>query len=310
MSRSPLSATIMVSTTSSHNWRTAKSKRQQLALGKNNNNNTGGVGTGGASTSNNKMSDEGRKNNNNSDAEIKVMIGGLKEKHEQLLVFLKSELEDCKLEQEEVLSTGLMKLPKAVRNMSIQAFNAQHSCDLLSLLKSKDGVVVAGTGTAGTGTAGGVVSKKNMHMNMNEHANDIHNKDATKKRCFETPAPSRMRRVGWSAAPGTVLRTARRGEGIYSQNGSPLAATEPGTVIATICKKPRRGGLDNNNESSELASANSTANVEINVGEGHYISLNDPNGISELDASMKQTAASQLKVLQDQMASLMATLKG
>eukprot|EP00751_Fragilariopsis_kerguelensis_P010254 CAMPEP_0170806562 /NCGR_PEP_ID=MMETSP0733-20121128/32148_1 /TAXON_ID=186038 /ORGANISM="Fragilariopsis kerguelensis, Strain L26-C5" /LENGTH=188 /DNA_ID=CAMNT_0011161375 /DNA_START=145 /DNA_END=707 /DNA_ORIENTATION=- len=188
----------MVSTTSSHNWRTAKSKRQQLALGKNNNNNTGGVGTGGASTSNNKMSDEGRKNNNNSDAEIKVMIGGLKEKHEQLLVFLKSELEDCKLEQEEVLSTG-----------------------------------VAGTGTAGTGTAGGVVSKKNMHMNMNEHANDIHNKDATKKRCFETPAPSRMRRVGWSAAPGTVLRTARRGEGIYSQNGSPLAATEPGTVIAT-----------------------------------------------------------------------------
>jgi len=196
--------------------------------------------------------------------------------------------------------------------MSIQAFNAQHSCDLLSLLKSKDGVVVAGTtGAAGTGTAGGV-SKKNMHMNMNmnDHANDIHNKDATKKRCFETPAPSRMRRVGWSAAPGTVLRTARRGEGIYSQNGSPLAATEPGTVIATICKKPRRGGLDGNNESAESASANSTANVEINVGEGHYISLNDPNGISELDASMKQTAASQLKVLQDQMASLMATLKG
>mmetsp|Transcript_50386 Transcript_50386/g.57043 ORF Transcript_50386/g.57043 Transcript_50386/m.57043 type:complete len:93 (+) Transcript_50386:1-279(+) len=86
-----------------------------------------------------------------------------------------------------------MKLPKAVRNMSIQAFNAQHSCDLLSLLKSKDGVVVAGTGT-GAGAAGGV-SKKNMHMNMNmnmhDHANDIHNKDATKKRCFETPAPSR-----------------------------------------------------------------------------------------------------------------------
>jgi len=304
MSRSPLSATIMVSTTSSHNWRTAKSKRQQLA--KNNN----GVGTGGASTSNKKMSEEeGRikKKNHHSDQDMQVMIGGLKEKHEQLLVFLKSELEDCKLEQEEVLSTGLMKLPKAVRNMSIQAFNAQHSCDLLSLLKSKDGVVVvAGTGAAGTGA--GVVSKKNMNMNMNDHANDIHNKDATKKRCFETPAP-RMRHVGWSAAPGTVLRTARRGEGIYSQNGSPLAATEPGTVIATICKKPRRGGLDGNNESSESA-ANSTANVEINVGEGQYISLNDPNGISELDASMKQTAASQLKVLQDQMASLMATLKG
>jgi len=40
------------------------------------------------------------------------------------------------------------------------------------------------------------------------------------------------------------------------------------------------------------------------VGEGQYISLNDPNGISELDAQMKQMATSQLKVLQDEMASL------
>jgi len=303
MSRSPLSATIMVSSTSSHNWRTAKSKRQQLALGKNNNNTGGGGGggNGGSSTSKNIMSGNGRTKNtkHHSDQDIHVMIDGLKEKHAQMLVFLKSELEDCKLEQEEVLSTGLMKLPKAVRNMSIQAFNAQHSCDLLSLLKSKDGVVVTGTGT-GVGT----VSKKNMQMNDND--NDMNNKDATKKRCFETPAP-RNRRVGWGAAPGTVVRTARRGEGIYSQNGSPLAATEPGTVIATICKKPRRGGLDNkNNESAESAAAN----VEINVGEGQYISLNDPKGVSELDPSMKQTAAAQLKVLQDQMASLMATLKG
>ena len=205
MSRSPLSATIMVSSTSSHNWRTAKSKRQQLALGKNNNNTGGG---GGGSTSNT-MSEKGRTKNkkHHSDQDIHMMIGGLKEKHAQMLVFLKSELEDCKLEQEEVLSTGLMKLPKAVRNMSIQAFNAQHSCDLLSLLKSKDGVVVTGTGTGvGTGTAG-VVSKKNMNDD------DMNNKDATKKRCFETPAP-RNRRVGWGAAPGTVVRTARRGEGI------------------------------------------------------------------------------------------------
>lgn len=79
-----------------------------------------------------------------------------------------------------------------------------------------------------------------------------------------------------------------------SQNGSPVAATEPGTVIATVCKK-RRG--------------NESANVEINVGEGQYISLNDPSGVSGLDAQMKKTAASQLKVLQDQMASLMAQLQ-
>ena len=91
-----------------------------------------------------------------------------------------------------------------------------------------------------------------------------------------------------------------------SHNGSPLAATEPGTVIATVCKKRR--GNNNNESAAAAANAGTTANVEIDIGEGQYISLNDPNGVRQLDAQMKQTAASQLKVLQDQMASLMAQL--
>jgi len=283
MSRDPLSSTIMVSSSSSKNWRTA-SKRQ--ILGKN----TGGGGLSSSSSS----SIDGRNSNH-----IKLMIQGLKEKHDQMIAFLKSDLDDCNLEQEEVLSTGLMKLPKAIRNMSVKDFNQKHSCDLLSLLKSKDGVVLAGAGGAGGAESSNKKYDNNNDNNKDNDNDNDNNKDATKKRCFETPAP-RMRRVGWGAAPGTVVRTARRGEGIYSQNGSPLAATEPGTVIATICKK-RRGNDESESESN-------AANVEINVGEGQYISLNDPNGVSELDANMKQTAASQLKVLQDQMASLMAQL--
>lgn len=78
-----------------------------------------------------------------------------------------------------------------------------------------------------------------------------------------------------------------------SQNGSPLEATEAGSVVATVTKK-RRG--------------NDSANFEINVGDGRTISLNDPDGVQQLDSEMKATAASQLKVLQDQMASLMAQL--
>jgi Cell division cycle-associated protein 8 len=78
-----------------------------------------------------------------------------------------------------------------------------------------------------------------------------------------------------------------------SRNGSPLETSDVGSVIATISKK-RRG--------------NESASFEINVGEGRYISLNDPNGVQELDSEMKATAATQLKVLQDQMASLMAQL--
>jgi hypothetical protein len=50
------------------------------------------------------------------------------------------------------------------------------------------------------------------------------------------------------------------------------------------------------------------ANIEINVGDGKFISLNNPSGVTELDSSMKASAASQLKVLQDQMQSLMAQL--
>ena len=63
--------------------------------------------------------------------------------------------------------------------------------------------------------------------------------------------------------------------------------------MATVTKK-RRG--------------DESANFEINVGDGKFISLTDPAGVQELDSSMKATAASQLKVLQDQMASLMAQL--
>jgi len=196
---------------------------------------------------------------------VRLVIDGMQEKHDQIVSFLKTDVEDHKLEQEEFLSTGLIKLPKAIRTMTVADFDRRHYCDLLALLKSKDGVVVAKGGGAAAA-------------------------DATKKRCYETPAP-RMRRPGQL---NTVVRTARRGEGLYSRNGSPVAATEPGTVIATVCKK-RKG--------------NESANVEINIGEGQYISLNDPSGVSGLDARMKQTAASQLKVLQDQMASLMAQLQ-
>jgi hypothetical protein len=72
-----------------------------------------------------------------------------------------------------------------------------------------------------------------------------------------------------------------------------LESHEAGSVVATVTKKSR---------------GNDAATFEINVGAGRFISLNDPSRVQELDSSMKATAASQLKVLQDQMASLMAQL--
>jgi hypothetical protein len=74
-----------------------------------------------------------------------------------------------------------------------------------------------------------------------------------------------------------------------------LEQHEVGAVVATVTKKRR--------------SVRGEAKFEINVGDGRYISLNDPSGVNQLDSNMKATAATQLKVLQDQMASLMAQLQ-
>ena len=75
-----------------------------------------------------------------------------------------------------------------------------------------------------------------------------------------------------------------------------METCEPGSVIATVTKKRR--GNDTSN----------SANFELSIGDGQTISLNNPSGIHDLDSSMKNAAVSQLQVLQDQMATLMAQL--
>jgi len=246
MSRSPLAA----QRAGRSNWRTAT--KQQIL--------------GNFSQSSGAANKSSSKIDGSNIHHVRMVIDGMQEKHDQMVAFLKSDLEDNKLEQEECLSTGLIKLPRAIRNMSVRDFNRQHNCDLLALLKSKDGVIP-------TTNANLIPMKRNFNTVM------------------ATPAV----RPRNPANQSSVLRTARKGEGLYSQNGSPLETYEKGSVIATVAKK-RRGNGD-------------TANFEINVGDGKFISLNDPSGVQELDSNMRATAATQLKVLQDQMASLMAQLQ-
>jgi hypothetical protein len=66
--------------------------------------------------------------------------------------------------------------------------------------------------------------------------------------------------------------------------------------VATVTKKRRNNGGD------KVA-------FDISIGDGKYINLSDPNSAAELSGEMKTTAMTQLKVLQDQMASLMAQLE-
>lgn len=55
-------------------------------------------------------------------------------------------------------------------------------------------------------------------------------------------------------------------------------------------------------------SRTSAVDFAINVGDGRQINLGDPSSMDNLDDDMKTSAVVQLKVLQDQMASLMAQL--
>lgn len=120
-----------------------------------------------------------------SDAEqVQLLLEDLQAKYDQLVSNLKADLDQHKYQQEETLSTGLVKLPKSVRQMTVGDFNQSHNCDILAILKSKDGV-----------TAAAVAS-------------------IPKKRDFGAVAATPSVRPRNPSNPNSVLRTVVKGEGI------------------------------------------------------------------------------------------------
>jgi hypothetical protein len=115
---------------------------------------------------------------------VRLMIEDLDTKFQQHLELLNADLFRLKKDQKQVHSTGMMKLPKPVRQMTIREFNQMYSCNILSVLKSKDGVKQ--------------VARENSFQNRERMP------------VLKTPAPMRAR----TQAPGTILRTARKGEAI------------------------------------------------------------------------------------------------
>lgn len=119
---------------------------------------------------------------------VKLLQKDLQAKFHHIVENLKADAEDAKLQQEEALSMGLVRLPSAIRQMTVKEFNETHQCDLLSLLKSKDGVLLSRNSQHSIG------KKREHHMTV-----------------AATPAP-RTRNLG--DAPMSVSRTVRKGEGI------------------------------------------------------------------------------------------------
>jgi hypothetical protein len=68
-----------------------------------------------------------------------------------------------------------------------------------------------------------------------------------------------------------------------------VEAADEGAITATITKKRRPG--------ADTSSVSPLANFVINLGEGKCISLNDTNGVNDLDDEMQDAVYSQMKML-------------
>ena len=77
-----------------------------------------------------------------------------------------------------------------------------------------------------------------------------------------------------------------------SKNGTPIEAPDEASIIATVTKtKKRRTG--STGESTGAA-------LDINLGGGQFISLQDPQNINSLNGNEKNMAVQQLQMLRDQ----------
>lgn len=104
--------------------------------------------------------------------------------------------------------------------------------------------------------------------------------------------PVRPARSVLGAAPTTVQRTVRRGERIFSGNGSPLAEQEGVSIKAVVGKRGRNDG--NGTHQTDLG---------LHLGNGEYMNM-VPETIAGMDTELKSLAWKQLKALQKSLSTI------
>lgn len=193
--------------------------------------------------------------------------------------------------QQEVYFVNMVKIAKSIKKMTIREFNTAHNTNIVDVMKRS----MIGDNVSTTAAMG---AKKRVRSNGSSNNNSSSNCISSSSSRLPMETPVRQIATGGIRTPGTILRTVRKGETVYSINGSPVDMAEEGDLVATVCKKRRGNGSDGPG-----------AIFDINVGDGRYISLSDANAIRELPEEMKIEAKNQLNVLQDQLSKLMAHLK-
>jgi len=192
------------------------------------------------------------------------------------------EAENLCLQLETVKQSSFVKLNKAVRKMTVKHFLEHYGGDLDAACQA--------------------VLQSNIPTTNSNSSNTSNGKVDDYGRPLRTPA-----RVG---APSTSLvgrtpatvRAAKRGEILFSENGSPIEIDQRNTsnsndnIILSVKKKKSQSG--------DAATASSV--ISINVGR-HDISidLSNPDDFANLDADQRACALLQLKSFQDQVGDLM-----
>ena len=220
-------------------------------------------------------------------------------------------VEIAKKQQEEFF-VGTMKLDKKVKKMTIREFNLKHmtksddndndssSGCILEALKAIMLNAAPYTSNSGNGnsSSSGSSAARMIKSNLKRGAMAM---------TMDLETPVRQLKPGKACrTPGTILRTVRKGEHIYSENGSPIQETEEGDLVATVSKK-RRGNHQGGNGIDDAEGDDAAAMFDINI-DGRTISLSDKSTMEHLTNDMKSTAKNQLNVLQDQLAKLLSHL--
>ena len=117
-------------------------------------------------------------------SQVKLLLEDLREKVVQQQQVLSAEAQTGKKEQLGSHYSGMMKLPKSIKKMTVREFDQQHKCNLLQLITSVTNNTMTG--------------KKRIRP--------------TTGKDLETPAP--MSKVAGGKAITTPSRTVRRGEAI------------------------------------------------------------------------------------------------
>lgn len=89
---------------------------------------------------------------------------------------------------------------------------------------------------------------------------------------------------------------------ISSKNGTPVETADEGALIATVTKSKKR-------RTGSTGDSGAGASLDINLGDGQYISLQDPMNMSSLDAEKKIMALQQLQLLKSQVDSVLKHLQ-